>query len=386
MLLALFGVLAGASCAGESDGVGDYRLQRLPGKFDQPVKLLPAPKDASRWYVVERSGRVRSFAPDAGSSAAELVLDIHDRIDADGEGGLLGMAFHPRFTDNGELFLSYTAPAEEDSALTSRISRFRSPDRRTVDPRSEEILLSLDQPYSNHNGGNIGFGPDGYLYIGFGDGGSAGDPGNHAQNPDTLLGAMLRIDVDRADLKRGRPYSIPRDNPFAASHACGDAGCPEIFAQGLRNPWRWSFDRETGALWAGDVGQNEIEEIDIVRRGGNYGWRCYEGDRDYQPDGCGPRQDYRFPVAVYDHDQGCSVTGGHVYRGAALPALRGRYLYGDYCSGRVWALDVEDSTTKPELLFTHPGLDLVSFAEDAAGEMYLTSLGGNIYRLVEGKF
>ena len=381
VVVTLFGASARA-VEGAGQAEGGYRLEPvLPGLvFDRPLRMLVSPAEPARWFVVEQGGTVRTFVP-GNRGAVEQAVDLRDRVWAGGEAGLLGMAFHPRFSENGEVFLSYTAPGGVGAALVSRVSRFHSPDRRTVDPDSEVVLLSLDQPYPNHNGGNIEFGPDGYLYIGFGDGGAAGDPGDHAQNRNTLLGAMLRIDVDGTDPERGLPYAIPPDNPFASSPRCGDRGCPEIHAWGLRNPWRWSFDRETGRLWAGDVGQNEFEEIDIVERGGNYGWRCYEGNEEYDPRACGSRNDHRFPVAVYDHGEGCAVTGGYVYRGAGLPDLRGRYLYGDFCSGRVWSLDAENPEAGPELLFAQGGLRLASFAEDAVGELYLISLGGTIFRL-----
>jgi glucose/arabinose dehydrogenase len=248
---------------------------------------------------------------------------------------------------------------------------------RVAVPGSERVLLEVRQPFSNHKGGQLAFGPDGFLYIGLGDGGSGGDPYENAQNKNVLLGKILRIDVDRPTVDR--PYGIPVDNPFAAG-----GGRPEIFALGLRNPWRFSFDRETGRLFAGDVGQDEVEEIDIVVKGGNYGWNRMEGTQCYQPRVNCPREGFILPVAEYRHDEGVAVTGGFVYRGKTLPALQGLYVFGDFGTSTVWTIPATAAPGLRErtLLLPRSGLELSSFGEDAQGELYLLDLRGGIYRLV----
>ncbi len=340
--------------------------------------MLQAPGDDDRWYVVQRGGKVLTFT---GGSSTQLFADISKRVLAPdpiwSEQGLLGIAFPPDFASKHQVFFSYNRKPDGASV----ISRFTvSSDGLSVDPDSEEVILTVPQPSANHNGGGIAFGPDGYLYIGFGDGGGAGDEDGNAQNTHNLLGAMLRIDVSRSG--GGKAYAIPADNPFASSSGCGNgAGCPEIWAWGLRNPWRWSFDRETGKLWAGDVGQDAWEEVDIIEAGKNYGWRCYEGSHAYNTAGCGARDQYTFPVAEYGHDEGQSITGGYVYRGNAIPGLRGTYLYADYVEGKVWALPAEGGT--PTLRAANPGLSIASFAEGNDGELYLLSYGdGTIHKIV----
>lgn len=300
--------------------------------FTNPVALLQAPGDGSRWFVVEQAGRVMVFPNSPSAATAATFIDLRSRVLSGGEQGLLGMAFDPQFATNGRVYLSYTA----DGPRRSVLSRFRSLDGgQSLNAITEEVLLTVPQPYSNHNGGHIAFGPDGYLYFGLGDGGSGGDPQNNAQTTTNLLGAMLRIDVNGP-----APYGIPGDNPFAANPRCangsGTAPCPEIYAWGLRNPWRWSFDRATGALWAGDVGQSAREEIDRIERGGNYGWRYREGTLCYNPSSncptVGPGGEPLIdPVAEYGRTVGASVTGGYVYRGSAIPSLVGRYLLETSC-------------------------------------------------------
>jgi len=301
--------------AGAGDAAPTLGVQRLfPAlSFTRPVALLQAPGDASRWFVVEQAGRVLTFANVPAPGAATPFIEITDRVDDGGEMGLLGMAFHPDFPATPRVYLSYT---NDDSGRQSRISEFRLGQDGKLDPATERILLRIAQPERNHNGGQIAFGPDGFLYAGFGDGGGAYDRhgaiGN-GQRLTTLLGKMLRIDVAPRS-----GYGIPADNPFAGNPQCGsdghgDAPCPEIYAWGLRNPWRWSFDRQTGALWVGDVGQNALEEIDRVTRGGNYGWRCLEGTRGTGL-ACGDAANLLPPVAEYGRGEGRSVTGGYVYR------------------------------------------------------------------------
>jgi uncharacterized repeat protein (TIGR03806 family) len=347
--------------------------------FATPIAMLQAPGDASRWFIVEQAGAVRKF--DVANPVAATFVDITARVRSGGEMGLLGMAFHPRFPADPRAFLSYTTGSTQ---LVSRISAFVTRDGgATLDPASEQVLLTVNQPEENHNGGNIAFGPDGYLYIGFGDGGGGGDqhgnPGN-GQSLTTMLGKMLRIDVDV-----GAPYGIPATNPFAQQALCPASGrasgeCPEIYAWGLRNPWRWSFDRATGELWVADVGQGAWEEVDMVNSGGNYGWRCREGAHDYDTSGCGGG--LIDPVAEYDHTFGVSITGGYVYRGSQSTALAGRYLFGDFGSGRIWAWIAENATTprQPTQLLDSD-LSISSFGEGNDGELYLVNYGGTLHHI-----
>jgi uncharacterized repeat protein (TIGR03806 family) len=335
------------------------------------VGLYQAPGDNSAWYAVEQSGQVVRFANNPAVSSVSSFIDIQDRVDYGGEKGLLGLAFHPNYALNGYVYLSYTAsPA---SGLESRLSRFTlDTASQTLDAASEQIILRVSQPFSNHNGGQIAFGPDGRLYIGLGDGGSGGDPNGNGQNPATLLGAMLRIDV--GDGSGG--YTIPPDNPFVSG-----GGAPEVYAYGLRNPWRWSFDRQGGALWVGDVGQNAYEEVDIVTRGGNYGWNVMEGNHCYSPaTGC-DQSSLILPVAEYDHTQGIAVTGGYVYRGSEVPFLSGQYLYGDYGSGLIWALEANGAGGYVATQLLDTTLNISSFAEDLNGELYVLNLGGTIHKV-----
>jgi uncharacterized repeat protein (TIGR03806 family) len=339
--------------------------------------------------VIEKNGALYVFSNSPATTSKTLIADLSNLVDARSEGGLLGLAFHPNYAQNGYLYLSYTTSdnpvADNGANFRSRISRFTLTGAGSaLDPASERNLLTLAQPFDNHDGGQIAFGPDGYLYIGFGDGGSGGDPQGNGQNTRTLLGAMLRIDVNVSDAEyaAGTRYKIPVDNPFATSPGCGaTSNCPEIYAWGLRNPWRWSFDRATGDLWAGDVGQNNWEEIDRIERGGNYGWNIREGAHCYNAATCA-LAGLIDPVAEYDHSGGrCSVTGGYVYRGAGMPALQGSYLYGDFCSGEIFGLGAQSGAT-PQLL-ADSGLQIASFAEGQDGELYALGYGGgaHIYRL-----
>lgn len=374
--------------------------------LQQPLAVLQAPGDAQRWYIMERPGRVlRVSTSSSAARDAETFIDISNQVDTSGEGGLLGMAFHPDYPRTRYVFLSYTTSADADSVrgFRSVVSRFTASDNgNSLLPDSEWPLITLSQPYSNHNGGQITFGPDGYLYFGLGDGGSAGDPKNHAQDTRTLLGAMLRLDVNvsEGDIAAGRRYRIPDGQPFPGQpvclhgvcpdmeqNKCPAPGCPEIFAWGLRNPWRWSFDRETGALWVADVGQNAREEIDIVKAGNNLGWSCLEGNAAYKPERCANDTPLTAPVAEIPHPiaSSASITGGYVYRGQAIPRLRGTYVFADFISDEVSLLrDPYGARRVQRILQT--GNSLASFAEDAAGELYLLSLfnPSAIYRLVAG--
>jgi uncharacterized repeat protein (TIGR03806 family) len=357
--------------------------------FTQPTKILQAPGDASRWFVLEKGGLLKVFST-ANPASVSTWLDLTGPVNPAGEGGLLGMAFHPNWPATREVFISYTT---DGSPLTSRISRFIVDNATQPGSYTEQVVLTVNQPYDNHNGGDIAFGPDGALYIGLGDGGSANDPDNLAQNHTRLLGKMLRINVVGVAFP-SPGYTIPGDNPFAGNAKCGAgsnaAACPEIFASGLRNPWRWSFDRPTGDLWLGDVGQSSREEINRIQRGGNYGWDCREGLLDFSGgSGCSipsPMTGPIDPVIDYPHGNGdASVTGGFVYRGAALPGLQGRYVFGDFSSGRIRALTSNGlgGYASEELLNTPYNISAFGLGED--GELYLADYGGGrIYRLGSG--
>lgn len=329
------------------------------------------PGDPNSWWVARQDGKILRFDATVAEPATDIVLDIDDRVDATAnEGGLLSFAFDPGFATNGEVIVSYTA----GSPFRTVLSRFRSTDGgTTIDPGTEEVLFTLDQPFSNHNGGNVLFGRDGYLYLGLGDGGSGGDPYENGQNVNVLFGKMLRIDVHAA----GVPYGIPPDNPFA-----NGGGRPEIYAWGLRNPWRFSIDPANGDLWVGDVGQDKLEEIDLVRRGGNYGWNVMEADTCYAATDC-DKTGKVLPVAVTSHADGdASVTGGVVYRGSAMPELQGTYLWGDYGSGRIygWVLDPVTGEREIRTLLTTT-LGLTHIGVDATGEIVLVDRYEGLYRI-----
>jgi glucose/arabinose dehydrogenase len=308
-----------------------------------------------------------------------LALDLGDRLLLGAERGLLGIAFHPDYPRNRRLFVHYSR-AGDGATVVSELRA--SADGRTADPSSERILLGVTQPFPNHNGGRIAFGPDGYLYIGLGDGGSGGDPYANAQNTNVLLGKLLRIDVDRQP-SGGRAYAIPRDNPFAPQGIRPDGGAPEIWAYGLRNPWQFSFDTEGGDLYIGDVGQGRWEEVNRQpgdsRGGENYGWAVMEGRHCYV-DNC-EQAAYVKPIAEYSHREGCSITGGYVYRGARQPELQGIYVFGDYCSGLVFTLHVDEGTVTPKVVLDS-GLSITSFGVGEDGEIYLADIGGSIGRVV----
>jgi glucose/arabinose dehydrogenase len=328
-----------------------------------PLYLAEVNDGSGRLFILEQPGRIRIVR--SGSLVPVPFLDITARVRSSGaEQGLLGLAFHPAFKSNGRYFVNYTR--EPDGAtVIAEYSASADPD---VSERTEKVLLVIPDPYTNHNGGMVEFGPDGLLYIATGDGGSRGDPENRGQNRNELLGKILRIDVDH-----GKPYAAPSDNPFAAG-----GGRPEIFAYGLRNPWRFSFDRKTGELWAADVGQNDWEEIDVVKRGGNYGWRLMEGAHCFLPkQGC-PTEGLTLPVAEYaNRSPRCSITGGYVYRGEAVPVLQGSYVYGDYCSGEVMALvDGQQKVLLPT------ELRISSFGQDQAGELYVVGHEGSVHKIV----
>lgn len=349
-------------------------LREVARGLEQPVHIAVAPGTPGRLYVVEQSGVVRIV--EAGTVRKEPFLDIRRQVDSGGEKGLLAIVFHPRFRDNREFFVNYTA--QDGRGLHTRVSRFRAVSADRADVDTESVLLRIDQPYGNHNGGQLAFGPDGYLYIGMGDGGSANDPRRHAQNPDSLLGKLLRIDVDRTEAGRG--YGVPADNPFVDRKGFR----PEIWALGLRNPWRFSFDAGSGALWLADVGQDRVEEINVIRKGGNYGWHVMEGDI------CNPAIGRRCdasgfdpPVFVYRHPDGFSVTGGFVYRGRAIPLLCGAYLFADYVTQRLWALRWRDGKVVAHAELATRAGGISTFGQDEQLELYIADhRAGRIHRIV----
>jgi glucose/arabinose dehydrogenase len=359
-------------------GPDRLRLERVADGLVDPIGITAANDRSGRLFVNERGGRIRVIGPDGNLQAAAFV-DLGNRLTAGAERGLLGVAFHPEFAANRRLFVHYSR-AGDGATVVSELRA--SADLSTADPSSERVLLTVAQPFANHNGGQLAFGPDGYLYIGLGDGGSGGDPLGNGQNRNVLLGKILRIDVD-AEPQGPRAYALPADNPFGPNGTDPGAGLPEIWAYGLRNPWRFSFDASTGDLFIGDVGQGSWEEIDRQpadsRGGDNYGWNATEGRHCYQ-DGCDPGR-YVEPVAEYGHDLGCSVTGGYVYRGAAQPTLEGVYVFADYCSGILFTLQADLRTTAPKRVLDS-GLSVSSFGADEDGELYLADIGGGIYRVL----
>lgn len=328
----------------------------------------------SRLFVVDQAGLIR-IVDSTGKVNTQPFFDIRSRVVFGGERGLLGLAFHPEYKTNGFFYVNYVGPGD-----ITTISRFKvnSGNTEIADPASELKLLTINQPFANHNGGTLCFGPDGYLYIGMGDGGSGGDPGNRSQNPLLLLGKMLRIDVNNGNL-----YAIPSTNPFRNSATT----LPEIWATGLRNPWKFSFDRLTGDLWIADVGQNAFEEVNFQQAsspgGENYGWRCYEGNATYNTSGCLPATSLTFPVYVYPQSADCSVTGGYVFRGDVSSAYYGYYFFTDYCSDRIWTLHkVEDNWVKEDF-GQYSGNNFSTFGEDASGQLYVAGRGsGKIFRVI----
>jgi glucose/arabinose dehydrogenase len=348
-----------------------YAWVKVQSGLERPVELKTASDSSGRLFILEQAGVIRVMSGD--SLKAQPFLDIRDRVGRGGnERGLLGIAFHPDFKTNGKFFVDYT-----DRNGNTVISRFSVPaGAQSVDPSSEKILLHITQPFANHNGGRIVFGPDGMLWIGMGDGGGQGDPNGNGQSLQTLLGKILRIDVDR-----GSPYAIPADNPYASG-----GGEPEIWAYGLRNPWGLEFDPLTGNLFIADVGQDAWEEIDFIpadqfKPPFNFGWSLMEGSHLYNSNGQSLPGDYVGPVFEYDHGQGCSVTGGILYRGSKFPDFNGVYLFGDYCSGTVWGLiDPAGQGWISGKLFQEPA-KITSFGTDEQGEIYLVTLTGDLYRL-----
>jgi len=359
-------------------------LVTIASGLSSPDFVTNAGDGSGRLFVVEQTGRVRIIA--GGNLLATPFIDLTGAVATGGEQGLLGLAFHPSYASNGKFYVDFVTRAGDTAINEYRVSS----DPNVANRASGRRILTIHQPYANHNGGDIAFGPDGYLYIGMGDGGSAGDPGNRAQNLGSLLGKMLRIDINGTS--RSRQYRIPASNPFV-----GKAGLDEIWSRGLRNPWRWSFDRLTGDLWIGDVGQNRYEEIDRSTvtqkasrgRGVNYGWRTMEGRACYSPSrGCNTSGKI-LPLTTYSHAAGdCAVVGGYVYRGSAQASIVGRYLFADYCSGRIWSMSrsVPSPTNialrAPFSLFLDTALNITSFGQGQDGELYVTDSGGGVRHIV----
>lgn len=354
----------------------DYAFEQVVGGLTNPLYMTSADDGSSRLFILEQPGRIWLIKD--GNRVSTPFLDISNVVSqailsSYSEQGLLGLAFHPDYAENGTFFVHYN-----DRSGDTVIARYQvladNPD--VADPASEEVILTHSQPFPNHNGGEIAFGPDGYLYIALGDGGSAGDPENNGQDPTVLLGKILRIDINGE-----APYAIPEDNP---ANTLNSALAPEIWAWGLRNPWRLSFDRATGDLYIADVGQNQWEEVNFQPAGSaggeNYGWRPLEGTHQYS--GEPAPEDAVPPIAEYDHSLGCSISGGYVYRGEALPALQGAYLFGDWCSGRIWASYRDSTGTWQTIEFMETGRTISSFGEDEQGELYILDYyGGNLLRL-----
>lgn len=355
-------------------------------RIRRPVTIANAGDGSNRLFIVEQQGVIKVIPNDPEVEEAEVFMDIEDSVKYaanQNEEGMLGLAFHPKFKENGQFFIYYTTAG----AQVSHISRFTvsKDDPTKGDPASEEILMKIEQPFWNHNGGSIEFGPDGYLYIGLGDGGKANDPFDNGQNLSTLLGSVLRIDVDKRE--NGKNYGIPADNPFVDLKGAR----PEIYAYGIRNIWRLTFDRQTGALWAGDVGQNLWEEIDLIVKGGNYGWNHREGMHPFGPNGEEASDKYIEPIFEYHHNVGKSITSGYVYRGKQVPELQGKFLYADYVSGKVWALDYDYETGKVKENYRIPAPEnppVVCYGETEDGEVLMSAIFGDygtIYRFESAK-
>jgi len=380
-------VIAGLLCAlalftcNGSDGPagtpGNLRLELVATGLSSPLYLTAPPGDTHRLFIVEQGGEIRIVQD--GQLLATPFLDIRDRVASGGEEGLLSLAFHPNYATNHVFYVDYTHENATRDTLYTLIERYTvSADPNVADPASAKLILRIVQPYSNHNGGLVMFGPDGMLYIGMGDGGLGGDPQNRAQNPDSLLGKLLRIDVDGRD-----PYAIPPGNPFATS-----GGAAEIWALGLRNPWRFAFDRTAGLLYIADVGQNAWEEVDVepVSQGGlNYGWRIMEGTHCYNASSCNSTG-LVLPALEYPNpDDGCSIIGGFVYRGTRFPAFAGQYFYADLCGGWVRSFTYGGGMVTGRTTWT---LDVslgspLSFGQDASGELYVLSANGRVYRIAQ---
>ena len=372
--LAIGASACGSGAEGNLPRGSGARLVEIVSGLNFPLYLTAPPGDLSRLFVVEKGGVIRIVKD--GTLLPTPFLDISGQVSVMGEQGLLGIAFDPDYASSGRVVVHYT-----DLAGDTRLSLFQvSSDPDVADPGSEVHVLAADQPFENHNGGQVTFGPDGFLYLGLGDGGSSGDPGNRGQDLSELLGSILRIDV-----RSTAPYAIPGDNPFVeVASARG-----EVWSYGLRNPWRFSFDRATGDLYIADVGERQHEEVDVsaagdgAGRGLNYGWNRMEGAHCFGGDSC-DQIGLTLPAFEYGHGEGCSVTGGYVYRGSAIPALQGQYFFGDYCGGWVRSFRYSEgsATELTDWPALSPGGSVVSFGEDAAGELYVIETEGRVSKVV----
>ena len=382
LFLSLLTVILATGCNGASDfrshselAIAGVELAPALGglEFSKPIDLVFPVGSSETGYIVEQSGRVLSVTLNDGAWTAREFLNIEGRVNDRGrEEGLLGLALSPNFDSESYIYVNYTA-ASPRRTVVSRFS-VDQVDEVVADPASENVILEVAQPYSNHNGGHLQFGPDGFLYVGFGDGGAAGDPRGNGQNLGTLLGTIVRIDV--TDLDSVGTYTIPDGNPFVGVEGARS----EVWAFGLRNPWRFSFDRLTGDLWAADVGQNEREEVNVIHPGLNYGWNVMEGSLCYGRDEqqCS-RDGLELPLTEYGRDGGCSVTGGYIYRGERIPVLHGLYVFGDFCSGKIWSYSPDTDLTE---VLIDTSLKISTFSQDHEGELYVVSLDGGVYALV----
>jgi glucose/arabinose dehydrogenase len=366
-----------ASACSDDDPTGlpvgtGARLQEVASGLSNPLYLAAPPGDGTRLFIVEKAGTIRIVKD--GVLLTDPFLDLSSRVSLGAEQGLLGLAFDPDYATTGRFVVHFT-----DLAGNTTLSRFQlSSDPDHADPASELVILTATQPFSNHNGGQVAFGPDGMLYLALGDGGGSGDPGNRGQDLSDLLGSILRIDV-----RAGEPYTVPGDNPFLQS------GAPELWSYGLRNPWRFSFDRATGDLYIADVGEGQWEEVNIstpaegAGRGTNYGWNLMEGSHCFRETGC-DQSGLTLPEFEYNHQEGCSITGGYVYRGNAIPTLQGHYLYGDFCAGWVRSFRYAEGsvTDRTDWASLAPGGAVLSFGEDAVGELYVLDAGGRVSKII----
>jgi len=344
-------------------------------QFNEPLYLTSATDGSNILYVVERTGRIMRFKNSPDTERAEIFLDLSEKVFSNGqEQGLLGLAFDPDFKSNGYFYVNYTTA---ENTVIARYS-ITSGNPENGDAKSERVLLTFKQPFANHNGGQLEFGKDGYLYIGIGDGGSGGDPMGNAQNLKSYLGKILRIDVHKEE--QGKSYGIPEDNPFKVT---AEGFLPEIYAYGLRNPWRFSFDNKRNFLIVADVGQNELEEIDLIVNGGNFGWNIYEGTSLYKSNPSVDTDTLIMPIHEYPRNEGKSITGGYVYYGTINMSLIGTYIYGDFVSGKIWALWLGNSMEVTNYELISSGHNISSFGLDEDGEIYIIDFNGKIFKLAE---
>lgn len=376
--IVLFALLSLIGCGGTSQTSAPpspvtVTLTAVVSGLNAPLGLQAVNDGTGRLFVLQQAGTIRIIQN--GALVATPFLDITPRVTSGGETGLLGLAFHPAYAQNGRFFVHYDRTV--GGQLQSVISEFArsATDPNAADPNSERILLTVNQPFPNHKGGQMNFGPDGFLYIGLGDGGSEDDPQGNGQNTNTMLAKLLRIDVNTTS--PGKQYGIPADNPFVHG-----GGLPEIFAFGLRNPWRFSFDTATGRLFVGDVGQDKFEEVDLVSRGDNLGWNIMEGMHCFNPPtGCN-MTGLKLPIAEYDHSEGNAVMGGYVYHGTAIPSLQSMYVFGDFGSGTIWTLtETTPGQFTRNTLMLKTGHSITSFGQDTAGEIYVVDFSGTVFKL-----